>query len=142
MRFLPLAVLLLAGCSTEPAVPTSPTGHFAGEGRDALCIVGEAGRQRAGFVAYGEGNNNCSARGRVEVDGANWALVPDGEGDCRITFKIKGDSVSLGAGRPSCSYYCGPDISFAEKSFQRANPADAAAADRNPMVDFAGEPLC
>ncbi|MDQ3078083.1 MAG: hypothetical protein M3Q83_04485 [Pseudomonadota bacterium] len=142
MRFIPFAAILLAACSNEPSAPTVVTGIFAGDGRDALCIVGEAGQQRAGFIAYGAGDNNCSARGRVESGGANWTLVPDGDEECRIPFGVEGDRISLRPGNASCSYYCGPGASFAEKSFQRAERADKAAAARNPMVDFAGDPLC
>ena len=35
-----------------------------GEGRDRLCIAGEAGNYRAGLIAYGQGDVNCSASGR------------------------------------------------------------------------------
>ena len=141
IRFVLLAALLLAACSDQPAAP-SITGLFAGKGRDALCIVGEAGQQRGSFIAYGEGDNNCSARGRVEVDGGSWVFIPTGEGECRIPFSVVGDRISLGAGHSSCAYYCGPGVGFAGKSFRRVSPADAAAAANNPMVDFAGEPLC
>jgi hypothetical protein len=71
-----------------------------------------------------------------------WALVPNGEGDCKIPFSVNGDKVSLGPGHPSCSYYCGPGATFDGKSFHRVGPGNAAAAEQNPMVDFAGEPLC
>ena len=141
MRFILPATLLLAACSDQTSKP-GISGIFAGGGRNALCIRGSTGQQRAGFIAYGEGGNNCSARGRVEADGAGWALVPSGEGECRIPLSVEGDRVSLGASHPSCAYYCGPSAAFAGKSFDRANPADAVAAASNPMVDFAGEPLC
>jgi hypothetical protein len=141
MRSILPAILLLTACSDQAATP-SIVGLFAGEGRDVLCIAGPAGQQRGAFIAYGDGNNNCSARGRVEAEGAGWALVPSGEGECRIPFSMSGDRIALGAGHPSCSYYCGPRADYAGKSFRRADPAAAAAAPSNPMVDFAGEPLC
>ena len=143
MRFIFPAAFLLAACSDQAPAP-SIAGMFAGEGRNALCIAGSASQQRAGFITYGQGGNNCSARGRVEADGEGWALVPsgEGEGECRIPLSVDGDSISLGSGDSSCAYYCGPGATFAGKSFRRVDPADGVAAARNPMVDFAGDPLC
>lgn len=128
-------VLLLAACSQQPAEPSLATGTFSGEGRDRLCIAGEPGAYRAGLIAYGEGNANCSAAGRLEPAGAAWALVPKGEGDCRIPLEIEGNAVRVGQLSAACSYYCGPGASLAGKSYNRADMGAKA-------VDLAGDPLC
>jgi hypothetical protein len=142
MRMILPLVALLAACSQESAPTGVSPGLFAGEGRDALCIAGEPGNQRAGFIAYGDGETNCSARGRIEVEGGGFALVPQGEGDCRIPLTQSQTGVTLGKAPASCSYYCGPGAGFEGKSFRRASPGDEGAARTNPMVDFAGDPLC
>jgi hypothetical protein len=111
------------------------TGTFAGEGRDRLCIAGEAGNYRAGFIAFGEGEVNCAASGRIDAQGSQVALVPRGEGDCRIPLSAKGNTVRIGEVPASCSYYCGPGASMAGKSFIQTNGGAAA-------TDLAGDPLC
>lgn len=128
--------MLLAACSQgqEPA-PSIATGNFAGEGRDRLCIAGEAGNYRAGFIAFGEGDVNCSASGRIEVQGGQFALVPRGEGDCRVPLSVEGGKVRIGKVPAACAYYCGPGASMAGKSFSQGSASGA-------VVDLAGDPLC
>lgn len=133
-RLLPIT-LLLAACSQQPAEPSLTTGTFAGEGRDRLCIAGEPGNYRAGLIAYGEGDVNCSATGRVEAQGEGIALVPRGEGECRIPLAVDGDVVRIGQVPASCSYYCGPGATMAGKSYSRAEVGSQVA-------DLAGDPLC
>ncbi|MDQ3074160.1 MAG: hypothetical protein M3Q88_00910 [Pseudomonadota bacterium] len=142
MRFLLFSVLALTACSEKPTATGLATGLFAGEGRDALCIVGVPGEQRAGFIVYGEGNVNCSARGTIAVNGNDFILVPSGEGDCRIPLQIGRASVVIGHQAAGCDYYCGPAVRFGEKKFGRVDRSNAAAARTNPMVDVAGDPLC
>lgn len=127
--------MLLAACSKQPAEPALVVGTFAGEGRDRLCIAGEAGAQRAGLIAYGQDNVNCSASGRLRQAGEGWVLVPRGEGDCRIPLEIEDSKVRVGQPPAACSYYCGPGATMAGKSFSRATEA-------SPAVDLAGDPLC
>ena len=131
---LPLA-LLLAACSQQPADPSLTTGTFAGEGRDRLCIAGEPGNYRGGLIAFGSGDINCSASGRIEEEGGQLALVPRGEGACRISLSIEGNIVRVGQVPAACSYYCGPGASLAGKSFNRSDMGSKA-------VDLAGDPLC
>ena len=131
---LPLA-LLLAACSQQPAEPTLSTGTFAGEGRDRLCIAGEAGNYRGGMIAFAEGDINCSASGRIEPQGGRFALIPRGEGACRIPLTIEGNTVRIGQPPASCAYYCGPGATMAGKSFDRTDMGAKA-------VDLAGDPLC
>jgi hypothetical protein len=135
MRSIQLLVLLLSACSQQPTAPSLQPGTFAGEGRDRLCIAGEAGRLRAGLIAYGTGNSNCSVSGSLEQMGSGWQLVPRGEGDCRIPLIIDGVSVRVGQLPPACSYYCGPGASMNGKSFGRSDASGEA-------VDLAGDPLC
>ena len=135
MRRILLLVPLLAACSQEPSQLSLTTGTFAGDGRDRLCIAGEPGTYRAGLIAYGQGNANCSAAGRLEKAASGWALVPRGEGDCRIPVEIDTNVVRIGEPPAACSYYCGPGASLAAKTYNRA---DMGAK----VVDFAGDPLC
>ena len=99
---LPFA-LLLAACSQQPAEPSLVIGTFAGNGRDRLCIAGEPGNYRAGLIAFGEGDVNCSAAGRLERSDVGWVLVPKGEGDCRIPLAVEGNSVRIGQAQTTCS---------------------------------------
>jgi hypothetical protein len=133
-RILPI-LMLVAACSQEPASPTLATGNFAGEARDRLCIAGDAGAYRAGLIAYGEGDTNCSASGRVEPAGNGWQLIPTGEGDCKIPLDIQGNVVRVGQVPSACAYYCGPGASLAGRIFNRA---DMGAK----VTDLAGDPLC
>ncbi len=131
---LPLT-LLIAACSQQPAEPLLTTGTFAGEGRDRLCIAGEPGGYRAGLIAYGPDNVNCSAAGRLEGSGTGWDLVPKGEGDCRIPLAIEENAVRVGQVPAACAYYCGPGATMNGRSYNRADMGAKA-------VDLAGDPLC
>ena len=131
---LPFA-LLLAACSKQPAEPSLITGTFTGEGRDRLCLAGEPGNYRGGLIAFGKGDANCSASGRIEIQDGQVALVPRGEGDCRIPLAIEGNVVRIGQVPAACSYYCGPGAAMDGKAYNRTNMGAAA-------VDLAGDPLC
>ena len=135
MRSIIAAILLLAACSQQQAEPGVKPGTFAGEGRDRVCIAGEAGALQAALISYGNGDVNCSAAGRLEQAEGNWVLLPNGEGDCRIPLEIQGDAVHVGQPPAACSYYCGPGATVAGKKFQRSESASKA-------VDLAGDPLC
>ena len=135
MRSILLLSLALAACSQQPAEPSLQTGTFAGDGRDRLCIAGEAGALRAGLIAYGQGDVNCSASGSLQQAGEEWVLVPKGEGGCRISIEIEGNSVRIGQPPAACTYYCGPGATMAGKSFSRSDMGSKA-------VDLAGDPLC
>ena len=130
MRILSL-VLLLAACSPEVAEP--PTGRmlYASDGRDRLCVSGE----RGGLIIFGDGDANCSARGRIERSANRLVLIPDGDSDCRIEAKVDGDRLSFGPRSADCAYYCGPGADYAGKGLSRNDSA-------SPAVDFAGDPLC
>ena len=135
MRPILLPALLLAACSQPPAEPSLATGTFAGEGRDRLCLAGEPGNYRGGLIAYGLGDVNCSASGRLEISGNQLSLIPRGEGDCRIPLTLDGNAVRVGQVPAACAYYCGPGASMAGKSYNRS---DMGAA----VTDLAGDPLC
>ena len=136
MKRFAAAFLLLAACSGEAELPSLVTGEFAGHGRDRLCIAGDKGNYRAGVIAYAPtGDANCSASGRLEPAGSGWALLPPGEGPCRIPLAIEGNSVRVGDLTEACSYYCGPGASMSGKAFNRADMGAKA-------VDLAGDPLC
>ena len=130
MRVLAL-VLLLAACSPQAPEPPAERLLYAGEGRDRLCLAG----QRGGFIVYGDGDANCTARGRVERTGDRLLMIPDGDSDCRIEVSATGDRLTLGARAAACTYYCGPGADYAGKAFTQS-------ASASPAVDFAGDPLC
>ena len=131
---LPLA-LLLAACSNPPAEPSLATGTFAGQGRDRLCIAGEPGNYRGGLIAFGSGDVNCSASGRIESRAGQFALVPRGEGDCRIPLAIEGNGVRIGQVPEACAYYCGPGSTMTGKTYNRSDMGSKA-------TDLAGDALC
>ena len=136
-RFVPFApfALLLAACSQEPALSELTVGTFAGEGRDRLCIAGEPGAYRAGLIGYGQGDINCSASGRLEQADDQWALVPTGEGECRIPLEIEDNVIRVGQPPAVCAYYCGPGANLGGKTYNRSDMGAKA-------VDLVGDPLC
>ncbi|HEU0310337.1 MAG TPA: hypothetical protein VFR36_03850 [Sphingomicrobium sp.] len=136
MRTLLVIVMLLSACSQQPASETSiATGTFAGQGRDRLCIVGEPGAYRGGLIAFGQGDGNCSASGRIEAQGDQIVLVPRGEGACRIPMTLEGNVIRIADVPAACAYYCGPGARLAGKAYNRADMGAQA-------VDLAGDPLC
>ena len=137
MRFLILAVALsITACAREEAAaPTLAPGTYAGGGRDALCIVGQSGAQRAGCVVYGADDANCSASGRIEPAGEGWALIPSGDLDCRIPLSSGGGRISIGRVPAACAYYCGPGVTADGKWF-------GPVAQGRPATDLEGDPLC
>jgi hypothetical protein len=135
MRTIIPVALLLAACSQQAKIPSIPTGTYVGQGRDRLCIAGDAGNYRGGLIAFGKGDINCSASGRVVAEGGHVVLVPRGEGDCRIPFDLEGDVVRIGQPPSACAYYCGPGAGMAGRSYNRADMGAKA-------VDLAGDPLC
>ena len=135
MRCFLFAVLCLAGCSQEAAAPELAIGTYVGEGRSQLCIAGKGAEQRAGVISYGAGDANCSASGRLTRVGADWMLIPRGEGDCRIPFSARGNQVRIGVVPGSCAYYCGPGAALANRRFALQPNAGEAA-------DAFGDPLC
>lgn len=128
MRIL-LPILLLAACSPEPEPERS---LYAGAGRDRLCIDGN----RAGFIAYGQGNVNCSVRGTIQRSGRDVTVTPAGDNDCRITGTIIEGVIRLDARSGACGYYCGPGADFSNRGFRKIDGAPREA------TDFAGDPLC
>ena len=131
---LPVALLLTA-CSQQAENAQIPTGTYAGQGRDRLCIAGDAGNYRGGLIAFGKGDINCSASGSVTGEGEQYVLVPRGEGECRIPFEIKGNVVRIGQPPAACAYYCGPGAEMAGRSFKKAGI-------EAQTTDLAGDPLC
>ena len=129
-RFLPF--LLLSACSPQVDQPVEQgSSLYAGAGRDRLCIAGD----RAGFIAYGPGDTNCSAKGKVERGEVRLTFIPTGDQDCRIEAATDGVSLRLGPRSETCAYYCGPGADYSGRAFTRQ-------ANASPAVDFAGDPLC
>ena len=142
MRFsVPFAAAMLAACSPAGEAPQATAtasiapGTHLGTGRDALCVAGDGGAMRGGFIAFGADDSNCSASGRIEATGGALALIPAGDTECRIPLKVEGGRILLGPASASCAYYCGPGASFAGKTFEMVATPSAA-------VDLAGDPLC
>ncbi len=111
MRFSILAAALLTSCS-EPSSPPAATGlkeelYIAADGRGRLCVF--PGGKDAAIIAFARDSLvNCAAVGRIEGAGATVALIPAGEGACRIPLQIRGDTIIVGKPGPACDYYCGP----------------------------------
>ncbi|MDQ3079462.1 MAG: hypothetical protein M3R03_05630 [Pseudomonadota bacterium] len=137
MSRLPLVfALILASCAEEqPTMPGLVAGTYEGGNRDALCIAGAAGGQRAGFIVYSPDRANCSVSGRVEQGGSGWNLIPAGDEGCKIPLTATAEQVSLGEPTPGCAYYCGPGAAYGGKAFKRSQAAV-------PVADLAGDPLC
>jgi len=135
MRTIIPVALLLTACSQQSAEPPIPTGTFAGQGRDRLCIAGEGGNRRGGLIAFGQGDTNCSASGLVTAEGGQYVLIPRGEGECRIPLEIEGNVVRVGRPPAACAYYCGPGVEMAGRAYTRADMGARA-------VDLAGDALC
>ena len=118
MRLLLLLACLTASCAKPAPGPTLKPGTYFGQGRDALCVRGDAAPQSFAFIAFAPtGDSNCAAEGRIEHSDAGWALVPAGEGGCRIPVRSTGESVAFGAVPAACSYYCGPGAALHGQSF-------------------------
>ena len=124
-------LLLLASCSQEASDTPPERALYAGNGRDRLCMAGD----RIGFIAFGEGDSNCSVRGRVERTDGRMIIRPDGDEDCRIDASQDGDRLLLGDRTAACAYYCGPGVNYSAREFTRQPSA-------TPAIDFAGDPLC
>ena len=137
MRIIITLALLVSACSGKAPDkgPALAVGSYAGGGRDRLCVVGEAGVQRGGFISYGSGETNCTMSGTIEAKGAVFVLKPRGDSRCAVELSVNDRRVSLAPGTPACSYYCGPGATFANKNFRRDDKA-------TPAVDLAGDKLC
>ena len=133
MRLILLSALLLTACSREPQAPSGvAAGIFSGGGRDRLCVAGEGDRQRAGLIVYAaSGDSNCSASGTIQ----SGALVPKGDGECRIPLGFEGDGVRIGSVPKACAYYCGPGAALEGKAFRKTDAS-------TPALDLAGDRLC
>ena len=131
LRALPI-LLLLAACSPEQPTRTS---KVWANGRDGLCLAGEGDAFRAGVIAYGEGNANCSLAGSAAREGERLVITPRGEGACRVEIILKGDTAVIGSRSPACAYYCGPGADYSGRTLQRSDAG-------RKVVDLAGDPLC
>jgi hypothetical protein len=139
MRVVFLPILLLAACSTESETETeapSRIGIHAGPGRDRMCIARSGEAWRVGIVTYGEGDNNCTFRGKVVVAEHGMLVEALGDPDCRLLIEKEGETSRIGVPTPeACEYYCGPSATLSGRSFTHAPNA-------SPAIDFAGDPLC
>ena len=136
MRGLSLfALMALAACGrSQPDAPAAPVPAevWQAGSRDRLCLKGN----RAGFIVYGEGNSNCSARGRAVRSDAQASITPDGDNRCTFIVAVTGDTVTLRAGSgEGCAYYCGPGAAIGDLKLTRAPAA-------TPATDLAGDALC
>jgi hypothetical protein len=142
MRTLTFFILvLLAACREE--APLTDAGSklevWNANARDRLCIKGK----RAGFIIYGKGDANCSARGTIQRDGNAIMLSPDGDPSCVFSAHItpgppgkRQMPFGMEADRQrACAYYCGPGARAQATFTPSTLPAGKA-------TDFAGDPLC
>ena len=145
MRAIGLSALLaLAACGGSDDRDNAPVSTGPGEGlgpafyqfadRSGLCAASD---NSAALIVYGEDDANCMVEGRIETadDGA-MALVPRGDGQCRIPIEDLGQSIRLGDGGDSCAYYCGGGAQYAGRELIKN-------WDETPdLRDAAGDPLC
>ncbi|WP_310467345.1 hypothetical protein [Sphingomonas sp.] len=133
VRIFGVFLLFSAGaCSSEP----EDVAQTWRDGRDGLCLVGEAGALRAGLIAYGAGDANCSLAGKADRAGDKLTITPQGDTNCRVEVAITGEQARLGPLSEACSYYCGPGANFSNRVLQPA--ADTPAK----ITDLAGDSLC
>lgn len=131
LRTLPI-LLVLAACS--PDQPTRTAETWA-NGRDGLCLAGEGDALRAGLIAYGNRNANCSLAGSAAREGDRLVITPRGEGACRVEIVLKGDTAVIGSRSAACAYYCGPGADYSGRKMKRSDAG-------RKVVDLAGDPLC
>ncbi|WP_338504615.1 hypothetical protein V6R86_11325 [Sphingomonas kaistensis] len=137
MRALLLSLLLLSACKQQEQQPNAVdapvaamTGVYAGTGRDRLCY--NADSKRMGMITFGAAETNCAIRG--SFDGSS--VKPDGDTKCQVPVAIEGNRITLiNQGGAECAYYCGPNASYAGKTFDRMD-------NQPPATDIAGDPLC
>jgi len=132
-RILAVLLLLAAPACTPDAKEVAESWR---NGRDGLCLAGKPGALRAGLVAYGPGDTNCSLAGPAERTGERLIITPRGDSRCRVEVALGGDQARLGPLAQPCAYYCGPAADFSGRTLRRsAEPIDRIA-------DLAGDPLC
>ena len=138
MRRLILIALILSGCRAGNA--PAEASLYRGEGRDRLCLVPDGEGYRAGLIAYGAGDSNCSLSGRAAFDGRKLTMSPRGDPACILTATVARGVARVARVAPlarTCAYYCAPGADMSGRSFRkfaRGVPAEAR--------DFAGDPLC
>ena len=136
MRFACLAALLLAGCSDVADPGDALVGIYRGQERDALCIAREGEGLKAGLIAYGDGDMNCSLSGPAQVRGNALVIAPRGDSECLVEISIANGVATAGQRTAACAYYCGPSANFAGRNLSKSPDASTK------MTDFAGDPLC
>jgi len=135
-----IAIVALIAASACDRIPDNSQlkGVYAGQGRDALCLVAPMGSEKlgAGIVTYGSGDNNCTLTGEVRTAEGAIAFYADHDDACHFALNQESEALVLPQQIPaSCSYYCGPGASLAGKRFEKREGASRPA-------DFAGDPLC
>ncbi|MEO7636783.1 MAG: hypothetical protein ABIS16_03950 [Sphingomicrobium sp.] len=132
-RIFGVALALSVGaCSSDP----QEVAQTWRSGRDGLCLAGEAGELRAGLIAFGAGDVNCSLAGTAERAGDKLTITPAGDSRCRVEVALAGEQARIGPLDQACAYYCGPGAGFANRVLQQSTDAPAK------ITDLAGDPLC
>ena len=130
--FAACAALSVGACASEPEAVSQSWRN----GRDGLCLTGVEGSLRAGLVAYGQGESNCSLSGPATKNGDMLTITPNGDSRCRIEVGLAGQKAQIGRLASSCAYYCGPGADYAGRVLQLSTgPATG-------ITDLAGDPLC
>ena len=130
--FAALVALGASACTSQPA----DVAETWRSGRDGLCLAGADGELRAGLIAYGEGDVNCSLAGAATRDGDRLTIVPRGDSSCRVEVTTSGGQARLGRLTEACAYYCGPAADFSNRVLQQSSDAPAT------VTDLVGDPLC
>lgn len=131
-RILVLLLLAAQACTPE----ARDVAQSWRNGRDGLCLAGKPGALRAGLIAYGPGDTNCSLAGSAEQTGERLIIIPRGDSRCRVEVVLGGEQASFGPLAQPCAYYCGPAADFSGRTLHRSiDPIDR-------ITDLAGDPLC
>ena len=136
MRFACLAILLLAACSEGADSGDALAGNYRGPDRDALCVARDGEGFKAGLIAYGEGDMNCSLSGPAQIHGDALVITPRGDSECSVEIGVANGVATLGQQTSACSYYCGPGANFAGRELRKTPETSTR------VTDFAGDPLC
>lgn len=130
-----LPLLFIGSCGEPESGPAMAGAEIYRSERNGLCIAGSGETLRAGFIAFGPGDANCSAAGSAERANGVLRITPRGERACRIEIGIEDGRAVFAARSDACAYYCGPGADFSGLTLQRSS-------DSRPVTDFAGDPLC
>ncbi len=130
-----LPLLLIGSCGEPESGPSMAGPEIYRSERNGLCVAGSGESLRAGFIAFGPGDANCSAAGSAERANGVLRITPRGERACLIEITLENGQAVFAARSDACAYYCGPGADFSGLTLQHSS-------DSRAVTDLAGDPLC